>query len=105
MCYAQSTKTGRISYYWEGKHTASGERFNPEGQTCAHRRLPFGTIIVVHYRNKEAPCRVIDRGPYVGGRILDVSRGVARQLGMIRAGVVMATITVTSSQQRQTPGH
>lgn len=91
LCYAGSTE-GRISYYHEGKHTSSGERFNPDGQTCAHRKLPFGTIVIVHWRDKKIPCRVIDRGPF-NSRILDVSRGVARQLGMLHVGVIHAKIS------------
>jgi rare lipoprotein A len=91
LCYAGSTE-GRISYYSEGKFTSSGERFDPEGQTCAHKKLPFGSRVVVHYRGKQIPCRVNDRGPF-NSRILDVSRGVARQLGMLSIGVIQATIT------------
>lgn len=89
--YAQSAK-GKISYYSEGSHTASGERFNKRALTCAHRTLPFGTVVKVGYRGKVIACRINDRGPWVKGRILDVSLGSAQALGITHAGVVYATI-------------
>ena len=89
--YAESQK-GRVSYYSKGKLTASGERFNRNDMTCAHRRLPFGTRVKVEYRGRVIVCRVNDRGPFVGGRILDLSQGAASALGMIGAGVGYAVI-------------
>jgi len=90
--YAQSQK-GRVSYYNEGSHTASGERFNKHAMTCAHRRLSFGTKVTVSYRGRSVTCRVNDRGPFIGGRVLDVSLGAARALGMTGAGVVVADLS------------
>jgi len=89
--YAAS-HTGRISYYSEGSLTASGERFNKRALTCAHRTLPFGTIVRVGYRGRTISCRVNDRGPFIRGRMLDVSLASAHALGMNGAGVVLATM-------------
>jgi rare lipoprotein A len=89
--YAASS--GRISYYSEGKHTASGERFNKNALTCAHRRLPFGTKVMVSYRGRSVTCRVNDRGPFIRGRVLDVSLGAAKALGMTGRGVVVASLS------------
>lgn len=86
------SQTGSISFYHEGSQTASGERFNKNGLTCAHRRLPFGTKVSVTYRSRTVVCRVNDRGPFVAGRVLDVSLGTARALGMTGAGVVVAQL-------------
>lgn len=81
--------TGNASYYKMGKRTANGEHFKPMGFTCAHRRLPFGTWLkVTNLRNHRfVLVRVNDRGPFVKGRILDVSLGAARELGMVGRGV------------------
>ena len=89
--YAASHR-GRISYYSHGSHTSSGERFNKRALTCAHRTLPFGTMVKVGYRGKQVLCRVNDRGPFVRGRMLDVSLASAHALGMTGAGVVLATM-------------
>jgi len=89
--YAKS-HTGKISYYSEGSLTASGERFNKRALTCAHRMLPFGTNVQVEYRGKVVTCRVNDRGPYIAGRILDVSLEAAKALQMVDAGVITTTI-------------
>lgn len=87
------------SYYgarFHGRRTAFGERFNRWGLTLASRGLPFGTRVRI--RNLEngrtALARVNDRGPYVRGRIADLSEGVARQLKMRRAGLARVEITV-----------
>ena len=89
--YAQS-QIGRVSYYSEGPLTASGERFNKLALTCAHKTLPFGTMVRVGYRGRTVSCRVNDRGPFVRGRMLDVSLASAHALGMTGVGVVLATI-------------
>jgi rare lipoprotein A len=92
-------ETGRITYYgkrFAGRKTASGERFDPEAMTMAHRTLPFGTRVrVTNLRNGESVIlRVNDRMPPGKGRIADVSEGAARRLGMIEAGVVEARLEV-----------
>ena len=75
-------------YELAGNHTANGEKFNPEGITAAHRTLPFGTRLrVFRADGKGNPdgvlVRVNDRGPFVRGRIIDLSWGAAKQLGMM----------------------
>lgn len=73
------------SWYGEefhGRLTASGERFDQNALTCAHRWLPFGTRLSVLYRGREVVVTVNDRGPFVAGRDLDLSRGAARALGL-----------------------
>lgn len=83
---------GKASFYgpgFEGRPTASGERFDPGAMTAAHRTLRFGTCLRVRNldNGREARVRVNDRGPYALGRILDVSTAAARVLGMIERGV------------------
>lgn len=85
------TQVGMASYHADalaGRRTASGERYNPQKPTCAHRTLPFGTwlLVTVQKTGARARCRVNDRGPFTRGRVVDVSRKVARQLGLLRAG-------------------
>ena len=92
---SQCTSGERIitAYYWEGRHTASGERFNPDGMTAAHRTYPFGTkLMVINPRNgKSVTVTVNDRGPFVKGVTLDISRGAARAIGIQgNAAVCMA---------------
>lgn len=87
--------TGQISWYGErfaGRPTASGERFEPSALTMAHRQLPFGTQVRVTNPANGASVvlRVNDRGPFVGGRVADVSYGAARRLGMVEQGVITA---------------
>jgi peptidoglycan lytic transglycosylase len=79
----------RVSASWygnelRGNKTASGELFNPNGRTVAHRTLPFGTCLVVgNPRNgKAVNVRVNDRGPFVKSRVLDLAAGAARAIGM-----------------------
>ncbi len=81
------------SYYGarhHGRKTASGEPFNQHALTAAHRTLPFGTRVrVTNLNNKKSVIvRINDRGPYAKGRIIDLSAQAARELNMIRAGVV-----------------
>lgn len=89
------TQTGVASWYQMGTRTASGESYNPDGLTAAHRTLPFGTIVeVTNLRNgRSVRVRINDRGPFIRGRIIDVSRGAARQLGLIASGVARVRVT------------
>lgn len=83
------------SFYWQGAMTASGERFNPDGMTAAHRALPFGTRLKVCYRGC-ATVRINDRGPWnkrYPAVELDLSRGAARAIGMESAGIARVTVT------------
>ncbi|MDQ0504286.1 septal ring lytic transglycosylase RlpA family protein [Xanthobacter agilis] len=90
------TSTGVASYYWQGQHTASGERFKPGELTAAHRSLPFGTKVrVTNLGNgKSVVVRINDRGPYIRGRIIDVSRAAASHLGFTGRGVTRVTLAV-----------
>lgn len=67
-----------------GRQTASGERFRPEGISCAHKHLAFGTVARVTdlATGRSIACRINDRGPFVRGRCIDLSHGAARALGM-----------------------
>jgi rare lipoprotein A len=92
---------GNASWYGgplHGKKTASGERFDMYSFTGAHRELPFGTIIrVTNLRNgKEVYIKVNDRGPFVKGRIVDLSHAAAKAIGFYRRGVIRVKIEVIS---------
>lgn len=81
---ASGAQHGAASWYQHGKRTANGEAFNPNAMTAAHRSLPFGTLVrVVNAKNGRAVVvRINDRGPFVGGRIIDLARAPARALGI-----------------------
>lgn len=85
---ANAGQCGRASWYALTSKTASGERMNPAAMTAAHRSLPFGSRVrVVNQRNgKSVVVRINDRGPFIRGRIIDVSKAAAHQLGFVRAG-------------------
>lgn len=90
---------GKLSLYGrahEGKPTASGEPFDPGKLTMAHRTLPFGTRVrVTNLENRRSVEVVVnDRGPFVGGRIADLSAAAARRLGMVEDGVVDGIVEV-----------
>ncbi len=74
--------------------TADGKKFNQWAMTTAHRTLPFGTKLRVTYRGKSVTVRVNDRGPFIAGRTLDLSRGAASKLGMLKAGVAEVCMEV-----------
>ena len=85
------------SYYgkgFAGKPTASGETFNPNEMTAAHRTLPFGTMVRVTdaATGKSVDVRINDRGPFHGNREIDLSEGAARKLGMIGSGTAKVII-------------
>lgn len=79
-----------------GNKTASGEIFDMYGMTAAHKKLPFGSIVVVTNlkNNKSVVVRINDRGPFVKGRVIDLSYGAAYLLDMIRAGVVDTRVEI-----------
>jgi rare lipoprotein A len=94
----KSTTRGMASFYGyeSGSRTASGERFNPEALTAAHRSLPFGTRVRVTnmWNGRSVIVRITDRGPFIGGRVIDLSTNAARQLGMISSGVASVQLEV-----------
>jgi rare lipoprotein A len=95
LCAAGTAFACPASYYGSAHHgrkTASGERFDMHAMTAAHRSYPFGTKVRVTYRGKSVVVRINDRGPFAGGRCIDLSAGAARALGMIRAGVGSVTL-------------
>lgn len=94
-------QTGVASYYgpgFHGRRTANGEKFNMHAMTAAHRTLPFGTKLkVTNTRNgQHTIVRVNDRGPYIGGRVIDLSVAAAKQIGSIQSGVANVKIEVVS---------
>ena len=97
---AQSLQKGKASFYakrFHGRKTASGERLHPDSMTCAHRSYPFGTLLMVYNpaNGRSVHVRVTDRGPYVQGRIIDLSWSAAKKLGIIGQGI--ATVFVSKA--------
>jgi rare lipoprotein A len=90
--------SGRASYYGNesGSRTASGQRFNQNAMTAAHRSLPFGTKLRVTHRGQSVVVTINDRGPFIRGRVLDLSKGAARAIGLTGAGVGHVTAEVVS---------
>jgi rare lipoprotein A len=86
--------------------TASGGRFNPQAMTCAHRTLPLGSVVKVTdvATEKSVSLEVTDRGPYVKGRIVDLSEGAARKLGVGDKGVMVVRLEVVSTAGPVQPG-
>src|SRR6202790_5382191 len=83
-----------LAAFYSGGRTASSEVTAPTGLTAAHRTLPFGTrVLVTNLRNgKTVVVRIVDRGPYGRGRVIDVSRAAACQLDMIESGTARASL-------------
>ena len=90
--------SGKASYYGNesGSRTASGQRFNQNAMTAAHRSLPFGTKLRVTHRGQSVVVTINDRGPFIRGRVLDLSKGAARAIGLTGAGVGHVTAEVVS---------
>lgn len=91
-CAQKVTQTGKASYYsskFNGRKTASGETFRNSKKIAAHRTLPFGTKVkVTNLSNgRSVKVRIADRGPFVSGRIIDLSKKAARKIGLIDQGV------------------
>src|SRR5918993_713784 len=92
--------SGLASWYgggFRGSLTASGEGFDPNGYTAAHKTLPFGTQLTVRYAGRSVQVTVNDRAHYTGGRELDLSRAAAQSLGLTSAGVGWANYTPTDT--------
>lgn len=96
MCLASAVPSSMVASFYDcrepgqcskSKRTASGEQFNPAGMTAAHKTLPFGTRLRVTYQGRSVVVRISDRGPYVRGRELDLSRGAADAIGLTAVGV------------------
>jgi rare lipoprotein A len=89
-----SAQSGIASVYNEGTHTASGERLVPSALTAAHRTLPFGTMVRVTNQGngRSVTVRINDRGPFVKGRVIDLSLGAARAIGV--SGLAHVTLDV-----------
>ena len=91
-CAAKITQSGKASYYsnkFNGRKTASGEIFRNSKKIAAHRTLPFGTKVKVTSlkTGRSVKVRIADRGPFVQGRIIDLSRKAARKIGILDEGV------------------
>ena len=98
-------ETGLASWYgrkFHGRRTASGEVYHQEKFTAAHRTLPWGSKVkVTNLANgKSVEVRINDRGPFVKGRIIDVSRAAARALGIVRAGIATVEVEWLSDSER-----
>ena len=96
---SQDVQTGLASYYhdrFHGRTTASGETYDRDALTAAHRTLPFGTVVEVRNLENGRSVRVTvnDRGPFVEGRIIDVSRRAARELGFLDQGLVEVSVKI-----------
>ena len=89
-------QSGQASYYWQPQKLASGGTFNPNAMTAAHKTLPFGTKVrVTNHRNGQSVVVTInDRGPYVGGRVIDLSAAAAGAINMKGAGVAPVSLAV-----------
>ena len=90
MTYASGNQCGMASWYAAGSRTANGERMNADSMTAAHKSLPFGTVVRVidQKTGRSIQVRINDRGPYVRGRIIDLTRAAAQRLGLRGIGQV-----------------
>lgn len=105
--FAQDTIRGRASYYsdrFEGRRMAGGGVYHKDSLTCAHRKLPFGTLLKVrNLRNdKEVIVRVTDRGPFTKRFVIDLSRAAATKLDFIRAGHTPVEVTRVETKSDST---
>ena len=101
---AREFERGGASWYgpgFQGRRTASGERYDMHAFTAAHRTLPFGTLVRVHslVNGREVDVRITDRGPFSRNRVIDVSRAAAEELGMLGLGFKEVVLLVPESTQ------
>ncbi len=99
---AREFEQGKASWYgprFNGRRTASGERYNMNELTAAHKTLPFGTVVRVRslVNGKEVDVRITDRGPFSRGRVIDLSRAAAESIGMLGLGVKDVLLLVPQS--------
>ena len=99
---AMAAQCGRAAWYDMGGQTASGERSSGAGMTAAHRTLPFGTKVRVENldNGRSVIVRVNDRGPFVGGRVIDVTRAAAEELDMVRSGTAKVRVSVVDGKAK-----
>jgi rare lipoprotein A len=97
---AVAAQCGRAAWYDLGGKTASGERSDGSAMAAAHRTLPFGTRVRVENlsNGREVIVRINDRGPFVGGRVIDVTRAAAEELGMIKSGTANVRVSVVDGK-------
>ncbi len=88
--------SGMASFYWQPQALASGGRFNPNAMTAAHKTLAFGTKVRVTNRNngRSVVVTINDRGPYIAGRIIDLSKAAAHAVGMQNSGVAPVSVQI-----------
>jgi peptidoglycan lytic transglycosylase len=86
LAFEARAEIGLASYY------SYGNRGEPGEMTCAHRTRSFGSLVTVTYSGRSIQCRIADRGPFIRGRIIDLSVKAARALGMMEAGVVRVSV-------------
>lgn len=103
-CAAQ--QRGKASYYahkFHGRITSSGRPYHRDSMFCAHRTYPFGTLLkVTNLRNKRSVIvKVVDRGPFAAGRIIDLSYAAAKELGMLRTGIATVSVSVYKKEEKK----
>lgn len=103
---AQDEQYGQASYYsdaYHGKKTASGAKYDKNKMTCAHNDYAYGTMLkVTHLENKKSVVvKVIDRGPYIKGRIVDLSRAAATKIGLIQDGIAQVKVELVKSKSEE----
>ena len=101
-------ETGIASWYgpgFDGNYTANGEIYDMEKVSAAHKTLPFGTIVrVVEFETgRSIVVRINDRGPFIEGRIIDLSKGAARELGIIDKGITQVGLRIVRWPEREAP--
>jgi len=92
--HGASVHTGVASYYWQPQRLSAGGSFNSNAMTAAHRTLPFGTRVRVTHAGRSVEVRINDRGPFIAGRIIDLSAAAAHAIGLGAQGVARVTIAV-----------
>lgn len=103
---AQDEQYGQASYYsdaYHGKKTASGAKYDKNKMTCAHNDYAYGTMLkVTHLENKKSVVvKVIDRGPYIKGRIVDLSRAAAAKIGLVQDGIAQVKVELVKSKTEE----